>query len=69
MQFNKVSNPNIVQTSPKGRKFRTFGISRINQKEWAVHIKYIDNDDLKTLLFDKNDKMYDVIPYQAPDYV
>lgn len=64
MKFNEVSNPHTVYTSPKGRPFRTFGISQ-RKPLWLVHIKYLDNGEMKTLFFDKNDKYYDNKPFNS----
>lgn len=70
MKFDQVASPQHTHTSPLGRKFRTFGISKVldtrkwvNRQEshhYAVHIVFLDNNEKKSLLFDYNGSLYKI---------
>ena len=77
MTFDSTASPQTTHTSPLGRKYRTFGISKLQHtKKWinrqerhhyAVHIKYLDSGEMKSLLFDYDGKLYDAVPYEVPE--
>lgn len=76
MNLTEVIKPNTWHTSPKGRKFRTFGVSKVEgskkyinraeKYEWDVHIKFKDNDQLATIRFNHLDQFVGVRKYEAP---
>ena len=62
------TNPHITYQSPKGREYRSVYVEKIVETEkwinkvlkfhWIVTIKYIDNNEIKKLFYDHNDKLY-----------